>query len=110
MHQLEGAIAALRSIVSNVASTDALTRLSDDVHTLSAKVDQLARAGGNNDSFAILEQRIAALTSTLENRERRRRAKIPSSWKARCGPCPTASTAFPSAMTACQPSLISSSA
>ena len=31
VHQLEGAIAALRSIVSNVASNDALVRLSDDV-------------------------------------------------------------------------------
>ena len=37
---------------------------------LSSKVDQLARAGDNSDSFAILEQRIAALTSTLESRER----------------------------------------
>ena len=70
VHQLEGAIAALRAIVSNVASNDALARLSDDVHTLSSKVDQLSRAEGNGNSFAILEQRIAALTSTLESRER----------------------------------------
>ena len=39
IHQLEGAIAALRSIVFNVASNDALARLSDDLHTLSSKVD-----------------------------------------------------------------------
>src|ERR1041385_8681373 len=70
IHQLEDAIAALRSIVSNVASTDALARLSEDVHTLSAKVDQLARSEGKGDSFAILEQRLAALTSSLESRER----------------------------------------
>ena len=44
MQQLEGAIAALRGIVSNVASNDALARLADDVHTLSAKVDQLSRS------------------------------------------------------------------
>ena len=70
VHQLEGAIAALRAIVSNVASNDALVRLTDDVRTLSSKVDQLSRAGDSGDSFAILEQRIAALTSTLESRER----------------------------------------
>ena len=40
------------------------------MHTLSSKVDQLSRAEHNSDSFAILEQRIAALTSTLESRER----------------------------------------
>src|SRR5437879_9905110 len=70
VQQLEGAIAALRAIVSNVASNDALARLSDDVHMLASKVDQLSRAGNNSDSFAILEQRIAALSSTLESRER----------------------------------------
>ena len=60
----------MRAIVSNVASNDALARLSDDVHLLSSKVDQLSRAGDSSDSFAVLEQRIAALTSTLESRER----------------------------------------
>ena len=71
VHQLEGAIAALRSIVSNVASNDALARLSDDVQMLSSKVDQIARSGGSNgDAFAVLEQRIAALSSSLESRER----------------------------------------
>ena len=69
VQQLEGAIAALRAIVSNVASNDALARLSDDVHMLSSKVDQLARSEGNSDSFASLEARIAALTSTLQTRE-----------------------------------------
>src|SRR6185503_15510284 len=56
-------------IVSNVASNDALARLADDVHTLSTKVDQLSRSSGNSDSFAMLEQRIAALSSTLESRQ-----------------------------------------
>ncbi len=69
MRQLEGAIAALRAIVSNVASNDALARLSDDVRMLSTKVDLLARPEGNTESFAVLEQRIAALTSTLESRQ-----------------------------------------
>ena len=77
VHQLEGAIAALRSIVSNVASNDALARLSDDVQMLSAKVDQIARSGGNGngDALAMLEQRIAALTSSLEMRERELRER-----------------------------------
>ncbi len=71
IHQLESAIAALRAIVSNVASNDALARLSDDVHVLSSKVDQLARSDGHADLFALLEQRIAALTSSLESCEQR---------------------------------------
>jgi localization factor PodJL len=71
VQQLEQAIAALRGIVANVASNDALVRLSDDVQMLSSRVDQVARASsGNIDSFAALEQRIAALTSALESRER----------------------------------------
>ncbi len=69
MEQLQGAIAALRAIVSNVASNEALGRLSDDLQTLSSKVDQLARAD-NSDSFAALEARIMTLTAALENRER----------------------------------------
>ena len=72
VHQLEGAIAALRAIVSNVASNDALLRLSEDVHSLSAKVDQLSqmsRGDTASDAFAVLEQRIAALASTLESRQ-----------------------------------------
>jgi localization factor PodJL len=72
VQQLEGAIAALRAIVSNIASNDALARLSEDLHLLSSKVDQLQlpRAGDSGDSFTALEQRIAALTATLEGRER----------------------------------------
>ena len=71
VQQFEGAIAALRGIVPNVASNDALARLSEDVHLLSSKVDQITSATNNNgDNFAILEQRIDALTAALESRER----------------------------------------
>ncbi|MBR0894163.1 SEL1-like repeat protein [Bradyrhizobium tropiciagri] len=73
VHQLESAIAALRAIVSNVASNDALLQLSGDVHALSTKVDQLSqmsRAEPRDDAFAVIEQRIAALASSLEGRER----------------------------------------
>ena len=73
LHQLESAIAALRTIVSNVASNDALLQLSGDVHALATKVDQLSqmsRGESYGDAFAGIEQRIAALASTLESRER----------------------------------------
>ncbi|WP_257167217.1 hypothetical protein [Bradyrhizobium sp. SRS-191] len=73
VQQLESAITALRAIVANVASNDALERLSDDLRQLSSKVDQVTQARDTHesfhDSFAALEQRIAALTSTLESRE-----------------------------------------
>jgi localization factor PodJL len=77
--QLEVAVRALSDRLDRIPvgndsasafANDALARLSDDVHTLSSKVDQLTRSGDNSDSFAVLEQRIAALTSTLEGRER----------------------------------------
>jgi localization factor PodJL len=70
VQQLETAIQALRGIASNVASNDALMRLSGDVQLLSSKVDELSRASNSSDHFAVLEQRIAALTSALESRER----------------------------------------
>src|SRR5258708_38888078 len=55
VQQLEGAIAALRAIVSNVASNDALARLSEDVHMLASKVDQLSRSGSKGHSFPVTE-------------------------------------------------------
>src|SRR4029450_9313446 len=66
--ELESAIAPLRGIVTNVASNDALARLAEDVHTLSAKVDQLPRFDGNSDAFGMLEQRPAARTSARGTR------------------------------------------
>ncbi|MBR0714156.1 tetratricopeptide repeat protein [Bradyrhizobium liaoningense] len=75
VRQLEDAIAALRAIVSNVASNEALGRLADDVQLLSSKVEQISRVSSNGnghaEGFAILEQRLAALTEALEARERR---------------------------------------
>ena len=69
VQQLESAIAALRGIVSNVASNDALARLAEDVHTLSAKVDQLPRFDANSDAWGMIEQRLTALTATLESKQ-----------------------------------------
>ncbi len=59
-----------KSIASNVASNEALNELAGHIQALSAKVDQLAHAGGNNDILSALEQRIAVLTTALEQRDR----------------------------------------
>ncbi len=69
IHQLEDSITALKAIVANVASTDAINQLAENVHRLSAKVDQIDRSSGK-EFFSALEQRIAALTTTLESRDR----------------------------------------
>ena len=63
VQQLEGAISALRAIVSNVASTDALARLSDDVHMLSSKVDHLARSEGNSAAIIVAARTIPVPTT-----------------------------------------------
>ncbi|OQW58440.1 MAG: hypothetical protein A4S14_07315 [Proteobacteria bacterium SG_bin9] len=69
MQQLEGMIDALRGVVTNVASNDALVQLASDVRSLSSNVDQLARQHDYSGSLNALEQRIAMLTTALENRE-----------------------------------------
>ena len=72
MQQLESAITALRAIVANVASNDALARLSDDdVQLFPPRSISLRATDGDAESFAMLEQRIAALTASLESREQR---------------------------------------
>jgi len=69
LRQLDDAISALKTIAANIASNEALAQLSENIRTLSLRVDQLSQSG-HSDMFAALEQRIAALTSTLEQRER----------------------------------------
>ena len=69
LRQLDDAISALKTIVANIASNEALTQLSENIRTLSQRVDQLSQSG-HSEMFAALEQRIAALTTTLEQRER----------------------------------------
>ena len=63
LKQLEGAIVALRGVVSHVASNDALAQLSDEVRVLSAKVDQVTPTA---DAFSMMEQRIAAIADALQ--------------------------------------------
>jgi localization factor PodJL len=64
LEHLEDAIAGLRSVVSHVASNDALARLSDEVHALRAKVEQVA----SSDILATLEQRISFIANALQSR------------------------------------------
>ena len=63
LKQLEGAIVALRGVVSHVASNDTLAQLSDEVRTLSAKVDHVTAS----DAFAGIEQRITAIADALQH-------------------------------------------
>ena len=111
VHQLEGAIAALRS---HRLQRRLQRRAGAAVRRRADAVVQgrPARPRRRQQRFlAALEQRIAALTSTLESRERpQSAATIPNSSKARCARCPTASTACRSATTARPPSPISNSA
>jgi len=64
LEHLEDAIVGLRSVVSHVASNDALLRLSDEVHALHAKVEQVA----SSDILATLEQRISSIADALQSR------------------------------------------
>lgn len=69
IQELEAAIGALRSLVSQVASGDAVARLHSDVQTLAARVDQLVLPAQSPGALAALEQRIALLTQALETRD-----------------------------------------
>ncbi len=108
IQQLEDAIAALKTIVANVASNDALNQLGDHVQTLSAKVDQLSLASGGGEFLSALEQRIATLTSAMETRERPAQADS-THFDLACARFPTVSIIFRSATTAVHPSAMSSS-
>jgi localization factor PodJL len=65
LQQLETAIGALRGIVSHVASSEALTKVADDVRALAATVDALASRGVAENALSELESRVATLTSAL---------------------------------------------
>jgi localization factor PodJL len=65
LQQLETAIGALRGIVSHVASNDTLTKVAEDVRSLSAKVDELANSAASGPALAALESRIDLLATAL---------------------------------------------
>jgi localization factor PodJL len=68
LHQLEHAITTLRDMATHVASTGAVSGLSDQVQSLAAKVDRLAVSGAGSDALNSLEQRITALSDALAER------------------------------------------
>ena len=68
LQQLEAAISGLRTVVSHVASDEALARLSEDVRGLAAKVEHIADSGMREgaDALLSLEQQVATLAHALE--------------------------------------------
>src|SRR5262249_60043090 len=60
----EAATAGCRSVVSPVAWNDRLARLSQEVHALRDKVEQVA----SSDVLATLEQRISYIADALQSR------------------------------------------
>ena len=67
VEQMQGAIAALRGVASNIASNEAIGQLSDHLQALGQKIDRLAATGGT-DMLSALEHRIAMLTNAMESR------------------------------------------
>ena len=65
LHQLETAIGALGGIVSHVASNDTLTKVAEEVRSLSAKVDGVANNAASGDALSALESRIDTLATAL---------------------------------------------
>ena len=67
MQQLETAIAGLRSIVSNVASSDALSTLTGEVRALAERIDNGPAATRGNDILKTLEGRIGMIADAIES-------------------------------------------
>ncbi len=65
LQQLETEIGALRGIVSNVASNDALVKVAEEVRALAAKIDNLAASAASAPALSNLENRINILTTAL---------------------------------------------
>jgi localization factor PodJL len=69
LEQLEGAIVAMRSVVSHAASHEVLAKLSDEVRALAARLDD-ARTLAEGRILSSLEARIAMLADQLQARDR----------------------------------------
>ncbi len=69
IREIETAITALRSIVSQVASGDAVARLSSDVQTIAARVETISAQSHSDSALAAIEQRISRLTEALESQQ-----------------------------------------
>ena len=69
LEQLEGAVFAMRSVVSHAASHQALAKLSEEVRALGAKLDH-ARSCADSRTLSTLETRMAMLAEQLQARDR----------------------------------------
>jgi localization factor PodJL len=65
LQQLDTAIGALRGIVSHVASSDALNKVTEDVRVLAVKVDALANSAASGRAVSALECRIDTLAGAM---------------------------------------------
>lgn len=65
MQQLESTVAALRGMVSHVASNETVNRLAADVQALALKIEQLGPSTPSTDALSRVEQRIEALARVL---------------------------------------------
>jgi localization factor PodJL len=65
MEQLHIAISNLRHAVSRVASDDAVSRLGEEIHLLSARMDDLAHNAADNRTLLQIESRIDSLTTAI---------------------------------------------
>ena len=66
--QLENAINTLRSMVTHIASGDAVSSLAAEVQLLGQKVDYIAHATTGSDVLSNLEHRVAAIADALAER------------------------------------------
>ena len=69
LEQLEGAMAAMRSVLSHAASHEALAKLSEEVCALGATLDH-ARSCADSRTLSTLETTIAMLAEQLQARDR----------------------------------------
>src|SRR5262249_43600853 len=65
LRQLEAAIGALRGVVSHVASNHALNKVAEDVRSLAAKIDSLAKRAATGQAVSALGNRIDTLTDAI---------------------------------------------
>ena len=80
-----GAIAALRGIVTHVASNDALAKLSDEVQVDHQSRPGASSAGSGADVLSTLEQRISVIADALQSRTKPARMRATSMPWSRAG-------------------------
>src|SRR5262249_27774853 len=66
LEHLEGAIASLRGVVGQVASSEALAELAMEVRRLADKIERSAPVAGSADLLSTLDQRIGSIADAIE--------------------------------------------